>query len=407
MGTLFNIVCCESSNVSNNNFNKKKIKKSNTINAVKVSDLSSSELICSTIIPKEIYKDQPKRSFSLLTINTPKKIKDDIFEKYEKISILGKNNYSLVYKVKNKLSNKLQSKKKILKAKIENSEDTKHIINSINTIRNLRHSNLNRLYEFYEDEKYFYLINDLCDGLCLDKIIDNQIKLCEFIVKYIMYYIFLALKFLHKYDIIHGDIKITNIGFMLKEKYRSNNNNDIKIISIKDLIYEIGNDIKLQEELLNYKNYEMLSFKAKQFIKNLMNFDIKLLDCWSQEIFVKNFIDYENEDILLNINYFSPELFDGKMVKQRDEWSCGILMFKLLTGYHPFEGDDKNEIVFDIMNDNLEDEIMNLKVSKECKDLLKKLLNKNPDKRIKVEEILELNYFKNIAKLKYKNKNQD
>ena len=138
-----------------------------------------------------------------------------------------------------------------------------------------------------------------------------------------------------------------------------------------------------------------------------MNFDIKLLDCWSQEIFVKNFIDYENEDILLNINYFSPELFDGKMVKQRDEWSCGILMFKLLTGYHPFEGDDKNEIVFDIMNDNLEDEFMNLKVSKECKDLLKKLLNKNPDKRIKVEEILELNYFKNIAKLKYKNKNQD
>ena len=146
MGTLFNIVGCECTKDSNN-----KIKRNNTIsnvNPVRVSDFSSSEMIFSTIIPREIYKDQPKRSFSLTKNDLKKKNytnKDKIFEKYTKICILGKNNYNIVYKVNNKLSNKLQAMKKVLKAKVENAEDTKHIINSIFILRNLKYDNLNKL----------------------------------------------------------------------------------------------------------------------------------------------------------------------------------------------------------------------------------------------------------------------
>ena len=396
MGTIFNIVGCECTKDSNKN----KLKKCNSINPVMVSDFSSSELICSTIIPREIYKDQPKRSFSATKYNYLKinnKTKEKIFEKYNKICILGKNNYSMVYKVQNKLNNKFLAMKKILKAKVENADDIKNIINSINILRALKHDNLVKLNEFYEDEKYFYLINDLCENVFLDKITDEKGKLCEFIVKYIMYRIFWALNYLHKQNIIHGDLKITNIGFAYKEKYK--NKNEIQI-PIKDLIVEICDDNNLQEELLNANNFDNLSIKAQNYIRNLSRYDIKLLDCWSQEIFIKNIIDYENSDILLNINYYSPELFDGCIVKERDEWACGILMFKLLKGLYPFEGDNKDELVNDIINSDINDEINELKVSNDCKKLIKKLLDKNHEHRIKAEECLKIDYFKKGVKFK-------
>jgi calcium-dependent protein kinase len=396
MGTIFNIVGCECNKESNNNNNKLKIY--NSVKPVRVSDYSSTEMICSMIIPREIYIDQPKKSFSstdLVKKNYDNKKK--IFEKYTKICILGKNNYNMVYKVNNKLSNKLQAMKKILKAKVENFDDTKNIIKFINILSNLKQKNLAKLYEFYEDEKYFYIINELCEDTLLDKILDENNTLCEFIVKFIMYRIFLALKYLHKNQIIHGDIKITNIGFTYKEKYKVKNEIKVPII---DLISEASNDEDLQKELLNSNDYDGLSIKAKNYIKNLSKYDIKLLDCMSQEIFIKNIIDYENSDILLNINYYSPELFNGIIMKQRDEWACGILMFKLLKGIYPFEGDNKDELVNDIINEDINKEINKLKVSNNCKDLIKRLLDKKPENRIKVEESLKLDYFKTGVKFK-------
>ena len=396
MGTIFNIVGCECSKDTN-----KKLKLNNSYNPVLVSDFSSSEMICSTIMPREIYKDQPKRSFSVTKnkyyMIRNNKNKDKVFEKYNKVCVLGKNNYNIVYKVINKLSNKIQAMKKIVKAKVENADDTKNIVNSISVIQNLRHDNLMKLYEFYDDEKYFYLITDLCEETFLDKILEEKEVLCEFIVKYIIYRIFLALNYLHKQNIIHGDIKITNIGFIPKEKLKSKNE---KQIPIRDLINEISDDINLQNELLSTNNYNNLSIKAKRYIRNLSQYEIKLLDCWSQEIFIKNIIDFENSDILLNINYYSPELFDGCILKERDEWACGILMYKLLKGDYPFEGDNKNELIQDIIKGNIIDEINELKVSDDCKNLIRKLLDKNHKTRIKVEEVLKLAFFKKGVKFK-------
>ena len=214
-----------------------------------------------------------------------------------------------------------------------------------------------------------------------------------------MYKILLAVDYLHKQKIIHGDIKLRNIGFFKKENYISNDNEDLNI-NIKDLINEICDDIKLKNEVLIKNNYQSLSNKAKIFINNLIKYDIKLLDCWSQDVFIKNIIKNNNPDIMLNISYFSPELFDQNITKERDEWACGIIMFNLINGYKPFEGDTKEELVDSIINEDIDEEINELNIGKECKDLLFKLLNKNPHYRIKAEDALKHDFFQKGLKIK-------
>ena len=75
-------------------------------------------------------------------------------------------------------------------------------------------------------------------------------------------------------------------------------------------------------------------------------------------------------------------------------------MFKLLNGDYPFEGDNKDELVNDIIKADISEEIYDLKVSNDCKDLLKKLLEKNHDKRIVVGDCLKHNFFKKGAKFR-------
>ena len=107
--------------------------------------------------------------------------------------------------------------KEISKANIENVNDTKNIIFSINILTTLKHPNLIQLYEFYEDDKNFYVIYDLCEKVDFYEILKEKFTIPEFLVKFIIYKLLLAVDYLHKQRIIHGDIKISNIGFIKKK----------------------------------------------------------------------------------------------------------------------------------------------------------------------------------------------
>lgn len=389
MGMVFNIVGCECS---------KTHERSGSFKKVKVTDSTSSVLISTTIIPKELYMDKSGKN-SINSVIDDKKTNDtNVFEKYIQICLYAQTHYSNVYKVKNKLNNQIRAMKEISKENVENN--TKNIISSINELRNLQHPNIIQLYEFYEDEKNYYLISDLCEKVDLAEVLKERLFLCEFLVKFIMYKVCLAVNYLHKQKIIHGNIKITNVGFIKKQKYKINNIEiEDKKCNIIELINKLSDNLKLQNELLLKDKYDLLSIEAKNFINNLNKYDIKVLDCWSQDIFMKNIIDNHNSDIMLNINYLSPELFNESNARERDEWACGILMFYLVSGYYPFEGNTKEELVYEIINVDVDEEINNLNASKECKDLLFKLLNKNSNYRIKIEDALKHDFFQKGIKI--------
>ena len=67
-----------------------------------------------------------------------------------------------------------------------------------------------------------------------------------------------------------------------------------------------------------------------------------------------------------------------------DVWATGIILFAMLCGYLPFE-DDNNDVLFKQILGGKIDYPSHL--SEVSKDLLKKIIETNPEKRIKIEQI--------------------
>ena len=89
------------------------------------------------------------------------------------------------------------------------------------------------------------------------------------------------------------------------------------------------------------------------------------------------------------------------MIKELDEWACGVLMYLLLVGHPLFDGTTDIEIFYAIQSQPLDLNIDELKdVSNDCKDLISKLLELDINKRIKAEDALEHNFFKNGLNIK-------
>jgi serine/threonine protein kinase len=78
--------------------------------------------------------------------------------------------------------------------------------------------------------------------------------------------------------------------------------------------------------------------------------------------------------------YLAPEMVKkaghGKAV---DWYLLGVLIFEMLTGIPPYYDNDREVLFFNIVNQDLE---LPKNISKEAKDLLKKLLHKSPSKRL-------------------------
>ena len=84
--------------------------------------------------------------------------------------------------------------------------------------------------------------------------------------------------------------------------------------------------------------------------------------------------------------YAAPEMIAGKRYHGlgSDIWSMGIILYAMICGYLPFEDPNTSKLYKKILNC---DYLIPGFISKTSKDLIKKILNTDPTKRLTIKEI--------------------
>jgi serine/threonine-protein kinase HSL1 (negative regulator of Swe1 kinase) len=87
-------------------------------------------------------------------------------------------------------------------------------------------------------------------------------------------------------------------------------------------------------------------------------------------------------------HYAAPEIINGQQYRgtEVDIWSCGIILFAMITGYLPFDGGELMKTLRLIKRGTYR---LPEDVSPEARDLIKRILMQNPEQRITMEEIWE------------------
>ena len=258
----------------------------------------------------------------------PKVLKDYVF-----IKDIGEGNFGKV-----KLS-KLISTNEMFAIKILNKEKLKaqtktSSINEIEILSKLNHPNIIHVEKILEDEINYYIIMEYCsDGELFDYIVKLE-KLDEIEAATFFYQLIIGVEYIHKENLAHRDLKPENL---LLTK-----NHLLKII-----------DFGLCHD---YNGTKLLKTK-----------------CGSP-------------------SYAAPEILKGFPYNgfKSDIWCCGIILYGMLCGYLPFDGDNNQEIFRQIVQCNPEYPPF---LENDSIDLLSKILNDEPDDRITINQIKEHSFF--------------
>lgn len=210
-------------------------------------------------------------------------------------------------------------------------------MNDENIPQQCNHPNINKIYEVYyqnyENRSVKYIISELGKGDLFTYLENNNSKLSENEAKHIIKQMTMSINYLHDNNICHRDIKLQNFIY--------NQNTEIKLID-----FEFAQDMNKEPIMLGRKG---------------------------------------------TLSYIAPEMFsNNKYCNKIDIWSLGVSSYMLLTNQNPII---KDYYKTDKLNFDIDFNIKELdNVTSECKDFLKNLLQKKPEKRLSSNEALNHNW---------------
>ena len=157
---------------------------------------------------------QKKKDISQADLVGEKKTK--ITQDYEFIKEIGSGAFSKVYKARHKLSKALRCVKKLSKKDLTDDEKAK-LVEEVAILKTLDHPNILKVLEFYQNEKYFFIVTEFLEGGELfDRIMECS-SFSEEGATGVMEQILSAVLYLHKHGFIHRDLKPENIIFETKD----------------------------------------------------------------------------------------------------------------------------------------------------------------------------------------------
>mmetsp|Transcript_1019 Transcript_1019/g.1302 ORF Transcript_1019/g.1302 Transcript_1019/m.1302 type:complete len:258 (-) Transcript_1019:724-1497(-) len=179
---------------------------------------------------------------------------------------------------------------KVLRKSHMDEDEKRMLFNEINILKDIDHPNIVKMYEFFEDEKRYYIVTEICKGGELfDEILASgrfNEKNAAVLIKQVLS----CINYCHNAHIVHRDLKPENILLEANKEF-----DQIKIIDFgTSLVYDPNK--KLDEKLGT---------------------------------------PY----------YIAPEVLGKNYGAKCDIWSIGVIVYILLSGIPPFNGKDDQEIM--------------------------------------------------------------
>ncbi|XP_051152566.1 calcium-dependent protein kinase 26-like isoform X2 [Andrographis paniculata] len=95
------------------------------------------------------------------------------------------------------------------------------------------------------------------------------------------------------------------------------------------------------------------------------------------------------EDVVGSPYYVAPEVLRKRYGPEADVWSAGVIVYILLSGVPPFWGESEQEIFEEILHGDVDfDSDPWPEISESAKDLVKRMLVRDPKKRLTAHQVL-------------------
>ena len=217
--------------------------------------------------------------------------------RYEIIEKIGEGGMAVVYKAKDRLLNRYVAIKILRPEFVKDEQFVENFRKESQAAAGLSHPNIINVYDVGKEGNIHFIVMELIDGKPLSQVIDEKGRLDYKEAISIARQVASALSLAHKNQIIHRDVKPHNI-----------------------LITSTGT--------------------------------AKLADFGIARAVSKASIAEGSEKIMGSVHYFSPEQARGAYVDERsDIYSLGIVLYEMLTGKVPFDGDNPISIALMHIND--------------------------------------------------------
>eukprot|EP00931_Biecheleriopsis_adriatica_P119794 TRINITY_DN94988_c0_g1_i1.p1 TRINITY_DN94988_c0_g1~~TRINITY_DN94988_c0_g1_i1.p1 ORF type:complete len:634 (+),score=139.75 TRINITY_DN94988_c0_g1_i1:112-1902(+) len=264
---------------------------------------------------------------------------EDIRDKYELGKVLGSGSFGQVREAKLKaVPDRVRAVKIVERDDDANSSDFSNsdmFRQEVSLLQSLKHTNIVRFWDVYEDIHFLYVVMDLCKGgEVFSKILELK-RFTEANAGTLGAQMLSAIEYIHDHNIMHRDLKAEN--FLLSD------NSPTSVVKMIDF----GMAAK---------------FEHGKFFKEI---------CGSP-------------------HYLAPELVGQKYDHMVDMWAFGVLMYLLMYGHYPYDGKSTKEIMVKVISESEPIRWQTrTKLTPLALQFLKRCLEPNPRKRFSAKDALK------------------
>ncbi|CAM9132579.1 unnamed protein product, partial [Hapterophycus canaliculatus] len=316
-----------------------------------------------------------------------------IISNYEIGEEIGSGAFGTVNIAEDRTTGEKVAVKCISKSRIQRSNMGPQVKKEITTMKKLNHPNIVRIKEVLMSNSHLYLVLEYAGGGELFTKIARQGKLSENVAKRYFKQIMEAVKFCHNQYVCHRDIKPENI---LLDSDDSVKIADFGFASIMEP--EKGSDFEFDDERRTRLSFIDENACNVGTIQPLRDFEPDGSDSLKIHKFrnMPSKIMQKMSTMCVTTQYMAPEIVnrDSYRGDKADIWSCGVVLFVLVTGYLPFDSESSETLIENIKNGQFD---IPPSVSDLARNIILKLMTPNPLFRPGAKTILEHEWFRDIT----------